>query len=114
MNTVNDRSRDIGEFVPQPDDDMLICRCEEITRGEIRRAVHDGMWTITEIRRYVRAGMGLCQGQTCSRLVKGIVAKELGVSPAELEPATSRAPMRPMEMRILANEVLDEKEDVEI
>ncbi|MCR4888644.1 MAG: (2Fe-2S)-binding protein [Ruminococcus sp.] len=101
---INDRTRDIGEFVPQPDDDMLICRCEEISKGEIRKAVHDGMYTITEIRRYLRCGMGLCQGQTCARLVKGIVARELGISPAELEPATSRAPMRPTEMCVLANE----------
>ena len=104
MNSYVDRSKDIGEFVPQPDDDMLICRCEEVTKGEIRRAVHDGMWTITEIRRYLRTGMGLCQGQTCARLVKGIVARELGVSPAELEPASSRSPMRPIEMKVLGNE----------
>ena len=104
MNKVNDRSRDIGPFVPAPDDDMLICRCEEITKGEIRKAVHDGMWTMTEIRRYLRTGMGLCQGQTCGKLVKGIVARELGVSPAELEPTTSRVPMRPIEMYIFANE----------
>ena len=38
MNSVNDRSRDIGPFVPGADDDMLICRCEEITKGEIRQA----------------------------------------------------------------------------
>ena len=104
MNRVNDRSRDIGEFVPAPDDDMIICRCEEITKGEIRKAVHEGMFTLTEIRRYLRTGMGLCQGQTCSKRVKGIVARELGVSPAELEPATSRVPMRPIERRIFANE----------
>lgn len=104
MYTINDRSRDIGEFIPAEDDDMLICRCEEITKGEIRRAVHDGMFTLTEIRRYLRTGMGLCQGQTCSRLVKGIVAKELGISPVELEPATARVPMRPIEMNILAAE----------
>ena len=106
MSKVIDRSKDIGEFVPQPDDDMLICRCEEITKGEIRRAVHDGMWTITEIRRYLRTGMGLCQGQTCSRLVKGIVARELKVSPAELEPAASRSPMRPTEMKVFGSEVV--------
>ena len=110
MNAVNDRNRDIGDFVPAPDDDMLVCRCEEITKGEIRRAVHDGMWTLTEIRRYLRTGMGLCQGQTCSRLVKGIVARELGVSLAELEPATSRAPMRPVEMRIFAKEEVEPNE----
>ena len=109
MNSINDRSRDLGEYIPAPDDDMLICRCEEITKGEIRRAVHDGMFTLTEIRRYLRTGMGLCQGQTCSKLVKGIVARELGVSPAELEPATSRAPMRPTEMYVLANEAKEDE-----
>ena len=76
MHEINDRSRDIGPFVPGPDDDMIICRCEEVTKGEIRKAVHDGMFTLTEIRRYLRTGMGLCQGQTCAKLVKGIVAKK--------------------------------------
>ncbi|MGN0152551.1 MAG: (2Fe-2S)-binding protein [Wujia sp.] len=107
MNKPNDRSRDLGPYVEAPDDDMIICRCEEITKGEIRRAIHDGMFTITEIRRYLRTGMGLCQGQTCGKLVKGILARELGVSPAELEPATSRSPMRPIEMKVLGNEKED-------
>ena len=110
MSELSNRSRDIGEFVPGPDDDMIVCRCEEVTKGEIRKAVHEGLWTIAEIRRYLRCGMGLCQGQTCAKLVKGIVARELGVSPAQLEPATSRVPMRPIEMRIFANEAAEEKE----
>ena len=103
---MNDRSRDIGEFVPMPDDDMIICRCEEITKGEIRKAVHAGMFTMQEIRRYLRAGMGLCQGQTCSKLVKGIVAAEQKVSPALINSAASRGPIRPTEMKTLASEVL--------
>ena len=101
---MNDRNRDIGEYSPAPDDDVIVCRCEEITKGEIRRAVHDGMFTLTEIRRYLRTGMGLCQGQTCTKLVKGIVARELNVRPAELREATGRAPMRPIEMSILAKD----------
>ncbi len=109
MNEVVDRSRDIGPFVPGPDDDMIICRCEEITKGEIRKAIYEGMWTMTELRRYLRTGMGLCQGQTCAKLVKGILARELNVSPATIEPATSRAPMRPVEMRIFANEATEEE-----
>lgn len=103
---MNDRARDIGEFVPGPDDDLVICRCEEITKGEIRKAVHDGMFTMQEIKRYLRAGMGLCQGQTCSKLVKGIVAAEQKLSPAVVNPATSRGPIRPTEMHTLASEVL--------
>lgn len=104
MSKVNDRSRDIGNYVPKVDDDIIICRCEEITKGEIRKAIYDGMFTISEIRRYLRAGMGLCQGQTCGKLVKGILAKELNVSPLDLESAVSRAPMRPIEMKVLGNE----------
>jgi len=67
------------------------------------------MFTITEIRRYLRTSMGLCQGQTCGKLVKGIVARELKVSPLELEPAASRAPMRPIEMKVFANEKIGGK-----
>lgn len=104
MNIISDRFRDLGEYIPEPDDDRIICRCEEITKGEIRQAVHDGMYTMTEVRRFLRTGMGLCQGQTCGRLVKGIIAKELGVAPTELESATARSPMRPVEMETLANE----------
>ena len=104
MKKINDRSMDIGPFVAAPDDDMLICRCEEVTKGENRKAVHEGMYTLTEIRRYLRTGMGLCQGQTCAKLVKRIVAAELQVSPDELEPATSRSPMRPIEMEVFAKE----------
>ncbi len=108
MNKRNDRFTDIGPLIPQLDDDMIICRCEEVTKGEIRKAVHDGMFTLTEIRRYLRTGMGLCQGQTCQKLVKSIVARELGLTPGDIEPAVSRAPMRPIEMKILGN---DRKED---
>ena len=109
MESIYDRTVQLGEYVPEPDDDRIICRCEEVTKGEIRRAVHDGMFTITEIRRYLRCGMGLCQGQTCAKLVKRIVAAELGVSPALLEPATSRAPMRPLELKIYAKEGEDDE-----
>ena len=104
MEKLQDRFADIGEFTVREDDDVIVCRCEEITKGEIRKAVHDGIFTVAEMRRYLRNGMGLCQGQTCGKVVKGIMARELGVRPADLIPATARAPMRPMEMRILAND----------
>lgn len=103
-----DRTMIHASFVEAADDGQIICRCEEITKGEIRRAVYDGMYTIAEIRRYLRAGMGLCQGQTCQKLVKTIVARELGIPLSDLEPAVARAPMRPVEMRILANEGKEE------
>lgn len=104
MIDVEAKLKEIGPYVPAEDDELLVCRCEEVTKGEIRRAVHAGMFTIEEIRRFLRCGMGLCQGQTCGRLVKSIVARELMTSPKEVEAATSRAPMRPTEMKILAED----------
>lgn len=104
MIDIQEKLKEIGPYVEVPDDDMLVCRCEEVTKGEIRRAVHEGIFTIEEMRRYLRSGMGLCQGQTCGKLVKGIMARELGVAPTEVEPASSRAPMRPIEMEILAED----------
>lgn len=104
MDKLSDRSADIGPFVPMPDDDLIVCRCEEVTKGEIRRAVHEGFRSLTEIKRFLRSGMGLCQGQTCARLVRGIVAQELGVSQTELTMSTNRAPLRPVEMTVYSKE----------
>lgn len=104
MMDIQEKLKEIGPYVEAEDDGMLVCRCEEVTKGEIRKAVHEGIFTIEELRRYLRSGMGLCQGQTCGKLVKGIVARELGVAPSVVEPASSRAPMRPIEMEILAED----------
>lgn len=96
---------DLGPYVPAPDDDVLVCRCEEVTKGDIRRAIHDGMYTMTEIRRWLRQGMGPCQGMSCTKLARRVIAAELCGTPAValLEPETSRAPMRGIEMRVFGN-----------
>lgn len=47
------------------DKDIIICRCEEITKGEIIQAIRDGATTVDGIKRMTRAGKGLCQGRTC-------------------------------------------------
>ncbi len=104
MIDIQEKLKEIGPYVEAVDDDLLVCRCEEVTKGEIRRAVHEGIFTIEEMRRYLRSGMGLCQGQTCGKLVKSIMANELHVAPTEVEYASSRAPMRPIEMYILAED----------
>ena len=93
------------------EDDMYVCRCEEITKGEIRRAVYDGMRTTNEVKRYLRAGMGLCQGQTCQRLVQSIIASELKTRPSELGMIQGRAPVRPVEILTFSKNITDVKED---
>lgn len=98
------RTRAISPFVQQPDDSLIICRCEEITKGEIRQAVHDGMVTMSEVKRYLRTGMGLCQGQTCSRLVRNIIAKELQAAVSEVDTMTPRNPVRSVAMKTYAHD----------
>ncbi|MDM8544441.1 (2Fe-2S)-binding protein [Desulfococcaceae bacterium HSG9] len=84
-------------------DNLVICRCEEVTRAEIKDAIRTGMQSLNGVKRVTRAGMGLCQGQTCQRLVTQILAQELGVSPAETEPMTARGPVRPLTLAVFAN-----------
>ena len=85
---------DFKQAIP---DDILICRCEEITAGEIRKAiVEGGADTVTGVKRRVRAGMGLCQGKSCGRIVTRMIAEYTGKEIPELLPATDRPPVRPI------------------
>ncbi len=80
--------------------ELLICRCEEVTEEEIRQAVQDGADTIAGVKRRTRAGMGLCQGHTCSKLVARIIAEETGKPLAKILPATVRPPVRPLSVKV--------------
>ncbi|MGD2097797.1 MAG: (2Fe-2S)-binding protein [Desulfobacterales bacterium] len=88
---------------PADDDDMIICRCEEITKGEIKAAIRNGMHTVNGVKRITRAGMGLCQGQTCQRLVIQLIAEQLRKSAADIDPTTARGPVRPLRLAVFAN-----------
>jgi bacterioferritin-associated ferredoxin len=110
MSNILDRSAIEAAFIVKPDDDTILCRCEEVTKGEIRRAIYDGMYSMTEVRRFLRTGMGLCQGQTCQRLVKGLLISELksyGIDVDVQDTWVSRAPMRPVSMEVLASTTIE-------
>lgn len=59
----------------------IVCRCEEITEGEIVEAIHTnpGATDVDGIKRRTRSGMGRCQGGFCSPVVVEILERELGV-----------------------------------
>lgn len=85
-------------------DNLVICRCEEVTRGEILAALDTGVATVSGVKRVTRAGMGLCQGQTCGRLVASLVAGVTGRGPDQVEPLAARPPVRPVPMSVLARD----------
>jgi glycerol-3-phosphate dehydrogenase len=66
-----------------PDYGEIICRCEEISKGEIIDALHSPIRvdTVDGIKRRVRAGMGRCQGGFCKPLVMAIMEEELEMDP---------------------------------
>ncbi len=90
------------------DDDLIICRCEEVTEAELRETIGLGITRMTEVKRLTRAGMGLCQGKTCGRLVAGILASETGQPLQEIKPSTSRPPTRVLTLGVLARSNSDD------
>lgn len=82
-------------------ENIIICRCEEVTEQEIRDAIREGYTTIKEIKRKTRAGMGLCQGRTCSGLIRNIISEMTGEKKIKIIPDTSRFPVYPVKLKYL-------------
>lgn len=85
-------------------DDVVICRCEDVTYGEITRAIDEGLGTTEEVKRILRCGMGPCQGRTCMRLIAGIIAEKRGLPLSAILYPLVRPPTRPVEIGILAGD----------
>ncbi len=86
--------------------DTPICRCEEVTLGDIRRAIADGACTVTEVKGLTRAGMGNCQGRICGELIARIIAAETGDGSVDAVRAagmlSARPPIHPLPLEVLA------------
>jgi glycerol-3-phosphate dehydrogenase len=76
-----------------PDYGEIVCRCEEISRGEILDALRAPICvpTLDGVKKRVRPGMGRCQGGFCSPLVTGIIAEFLGVDSSEVKKSADGA-----------------------
>lgn len=77
-------------------DDTVVCRCEDVTLGAIRRAFDDGLSHSGAVKRLTRAGMGGCQGRYCGGLIAEIGAARTGADRDELELFAPNAPLRPV------------------
>lgn len=83
------------------DNDIIICRCEEVTRAEILDAIRSGCHDLDSIKRATRAGMGMCQSKSCALIISRMIREETGKSAEEIEPFTKRAPLRPIKAAAL-------------
>ena len=76
-----------------PDYGEIVCRCEEISKGEILDVLRSPLpvYTLDAVKRRCRPGMGRCQGGFCSPLVLQILAKERGCSVEEIKKSTKES-----------------------
>ena len=84
--------------------ELTVCRCEEVTVREIRKAVQDGCQTLQEVKMATRAGMGPCQGRVCRTLLERLVADETH-RPVTGTALTIRVPVYPTHLGQLVEEV---------
>lgn len=88
--------------------DLVLCRCEEVTEKEVLQAIREGCRTLDEVKRYTRAGMGLCQGRTCGKLIARLIHQQTGIPFDRILPVTTRFPVKPVKLKIIAEMQGDE------
>ncbi|WP_207282190.1 NAD(P)/FAD-dependent oxidoreductase [Pseudomonas sp. FW300-N2F2] len=98
----------VGNRIPA--DDVTVCRCEEVSAGDIRRYVDLGCLGPNQAKAFGRCGMGPCQGRQCGLSVTEIIAERRHVSPSEVGYYRIRSPLKPITLAQLAGERLSVEE----
>ena len=94
----------------RPDYGRVVCRCEEVSEGEIRDAASGALpaTSLDAVKRRTRAGMGRCHGGFCTPRVMTILAQELGV---ELCAITKKGPGSPIAARATKSVEKEDRDD---
>jgi bacterioferritin-associated ferredoxin len=80
------------------DEETVVCRCEEITLGEIRSWIGMGYCHFEELKRILRVGMGPCQGRGCRDIIMRELSKATGEPMDLINPGTIRPPVKPVKL----------------
>lgn len=82
----------------------MLCRCEDVTLADLEHCVSRGYRDIEEVKRYTGFGTGPCQGKECLAGI-AIQLAALTEQPAgAIPPFTSRPPLAPTPLRLLARD----------
>ncbi|MGR4871215.1 FAD-dependent oxidoreductase [Variovorax sp. LARHSF232] len=80
-------------------DDAVVCRCEAVTAGELRRCVNElDSREVNRAKAFSRVGMGRCQGRFCGHASAEIVAQACGVPVEQVGRLRTQAPVKPLMM----------------
>ncbi len=91
-------------------DETFVCRCEEVTAGQIRQAVRLGAVGPNQVKAFTRCGMGPCQGRICGSIVSPLIADTLGRPIGSIGSWRPRAPYKPISVGALADMDMADKE----
>ncbi len=86
-----------------PADETIVCRCEELTAGQVRAAAASGSASPDHVKSVTRAGMGPCQGRQCGYTVAHIIASVHNKPVAEIGFYRIRPPLKPLTLGELAS-----------
>ena len=84
------------------DDATLVCRCEEVSAGEVRAAIAAWGSDVNCVKGVTRCGMGYCQGRICGTTVEHLAAQSAGHMPGARGGFNMRAPIKPVPVSALA------------
>jgi len=70
-------------------DNAIVCRCERVSAGDIRRHIRSGIRDLNHLKAITRAGFGACGGKTCAALIERICREE-GIPEGEITAFTDR------------------------
>ena len=90
------------EWLSDPPDETVICRCEEVTAGKVREMARLGCQGPNQTKFFSRCGMGPCQGRVCGLTVTQILSTELGKPPGEVGAYHIRSPLKPVPLASFA------------
>ena len=86
------------------ENDAIVCRCEEVTAGELRRHIAAGHDSPASLKRACRVGMGRCQGRYCAATVARLCGAEEGGEVGEFGLFAPRPPAKPVPIHALSIE----------
>jgi len=90
-------------WAARADDALVVCRCENITAGQLRSAVRDcGAAEMNRVKALTRIGMGRCQGRMCGVAAAEILAHAAGVPLSEVGRLRGQAPLKPIPLGLHA------------
>jgi hydrogen cyanide synthase HcnB len=83
-------------------DDLIVCRCEEITAGELRACVRNaGARELNRLKALTRIGMGRCQGRMCAPAAARLLAHAAGCELKDVGRLRSQPPVKPLPVALL-------------